>query len=260
MPASMIRADSGGTENVNGSSIATVVTVPMPGNTPTSVPIRTPAKQYARLLNDKATPNPKARLLRMSMVCLSLKAWPQCERHSEPIDEQSGRKGRKDGAYQQSLGKTEVGACASADDGKNDDCGDQAKAWEDHAKEKDRHRNQKQGGRMEFRECSLVRTEQRSPDKDGARADQQHSNAERKEAWPHLVRGSDRVLVRSQRKERAESGEHEPCPEILSRTEFHHGPLKIMRVRTCSKALHKHQPRAVSESTNAIWDRSRPPG
>ena len=48
MPASMMSAEAGGRPNVNGSSIATVVSGEMPGNTPTSVPIMTPAKQNSR--------------------------------------------------------------------------------------------------------------------------------------------------------------------------------------------------------------------
>ena len=45
MPASRISADSGDSVNEIGSSIATVVTGPMPGSTPMMVPSRTPRKQ-----------------------------------------------------------------------------------------------------------------------------------------------------------------------------------------------------------------------
>ena len=38
-------AETGGSVNEIGSSIATVVTGPMPGRTPTSVPSSTPRKQ-----------------------------------------------------------------------------------------------------------------------------------------------------------------------------------------------------------------------
>jgi hypothetical protein len=41
----MIMAETGSSVNEIGSSIATVVTGPMPGSTPTSVPSRTPTKQ-----------------------------------------------------------------------------------------------------------------------------------------------------------------------------------------------------------------------
>ena len=45
MPASMIIADTGSSVNEIGSSIATVVTGPIPGSTPTTVPSKTPMKQ-----------------------------------------------------------------------------------------------------------------------------------------------------------------------------------------------------------------------
>jgi hypothetical protein len=45
MPASMISAASGCSVNEIGSSMATVVTGPIPGSTPMTVPSRTPMKQ-----------------------------------------------------------------------------------------------------------------------------------------------------------------------------------------------------------------------
>jgi len=45
MPASMISADTGGSVNVTGRSIAMVATGPIPGSTPISVPSSTPRKQ-----------------------------------------------------------------------------------------------------------------------------------------------------------------------------------------------------------------------
>jgi len=45
MPASRINADSGCRVNEIGSSMATVVTGPIPGSTPMMVPSRTPMKQ-----------------------------------------------------------------------------------------------------------------------------------------------------------------------------------------------------------------------
>jgi hypothetical protein len=45
MPASMISAGVGPSLKVNGSSIATVATGPMPGRTPTRVPSTQPMKQ-----------------------------------------------------------------------------------------------------------------------------------------------------------------------------------------------------------------------
>ena len=58
MPASMIRAPTGGSPKVIGSSIAMVATVPMPGSTPTRVPTSAPSKQkhdVVRLRRDPET-------------------------------------------------------------------------------------------------------------------------------------------------------------------------------------------------------------
>ena len=45
MPAKRMMAVAGGRPKVNGSRTATLPAVPMPGRTPTRVPIRTPTKQ-----------------------------------------------------------------------------------------------------------------------------------------------------------------------------------------------------------------------
>ena len=45
MPASMIRAAVGFMPKVRGTSMATVVTGPMPGSTPIAVPTTTPIRQ-----------------------------------------------------------------------------------------------------------------------------------------------------------------------------------------------------------------------
>ena len=45
MPANMISADTGGSPNVTGSSIAIVATGPSPGSTPIAVPRNTPIRQ-----------------------------------------------------------------------------------------------------------------------------------------------------------------------------------------------------------------------
>src|SRR5438874_321879 len=72
MPASMIKAPTGGRPKVIGSSIATVAMVPMPGNTPTSVPTSAPIKHSRRLIGVKATAKPRARLEKSSAITPSL--------------------------------------------------------------------------------------------------------------------------------------------------------------------------------------------
>jgi hypothetical protein len=66
MPASRIIAEIGSSVNEIGSNIATVVTGPMPGSTPTSVPRNTPVKQYRMFCSVSATPKPVARLPKIS--------------------------------------------------------------------------------------------------------------------------------------------------------------------------------------------------
>ncbi len=62
MPASMIKAPTGGRPKVMGSNIATVAMVPMPGNTPTRVPTSAPIRHSIRLMGLMATLKPSARL------------------------------------------------------------------------------------------------------------------------------------------------------------------------------------------------------
>src|SRR5258705_1265288 len=72
MPASMIKAPTGGRPNVMGSSMATVAMVPMPGRTPTSVPTSAPTRHSRRLIGVNATPKPRARLEKSSAIAPSL--------------------------------------------------------------------------------------------------------------------------------------------------------------------------------------------
>src|SRR6478672_5427976 len=84
MPASMIRAPTGGNPNVIGNSIATVAMVPMPGSTPTSVPTSAPIRQSRRLIGVKATPKPRARLEKSSAITPSLDQETREELQRQP--------------------------------------------------------------------------------------------------------------------------------------------------------------------------------
>src|SRR6266480_7291303 len=84
MPASMIKAPTGGRPKVIGSSIATVAMVPMPGNTPTSVPTSAPIKHSRRLIGVKATPKPRARLEKSSAITPSLNQETREELQRQP--------------------------------------------------------------------------------------------------------------------------------------------------------------------------------
>src|SRR6266481_1472512 len=84
MPASMIRAPTGGSPNVIGNSIATVAMVPMPGSTPTSVPTSAPIRHSSRLIGEKATPKPRARLEKRSAIAPSLNQETREELQRQP--------------------------------------------------------------------------------------------------------------------------------------------------------------------------------
>src|SRR5665647_1889418 len=84
MPASMISAPTGGRPKVMGSSIATVAIVPIPGNTPTSVPTRAPIRQSSRLIGENATPKPRARLEKRSAITPSLDQETREELQRQP--------------------------------------------------------------------------------------------------------------------------------------------------------------------------------
>src|SRR5262245_66186679 len=94
MPESMISAEAGGSPNVNGSNMATVVNGEMPGRTPTRVPMATPIRQNARFAGVAAVAKPIARLLKSSMTG---SPGPKLQRQPKPPDEQERRKCRNDG-------------------------------------------------------------------------------------------------------------------------------------------------------------------
>jgi hypothetical protein len=58
MPASMMSAVAGSSENVDGSRRAMAPTGPMPGSTPTRVPTSTPIRHAKRLAGASATEKP----------------------------------------------------------------------------------------------------------------------------------------------------------------------------------------------------------
>src|SRR5690349_19616533 len=58
----MMSAPTGGKLKVTGRSIAMAASGPMPGSTPTRVPMNTPMKQYIRLTGVTAVLNPRVRL------------------------------------------------------------------------------------------------------------------------------------------------------------------------------------------------------
>src|SRR3712207_1623783 len=75
----MMRALAGSSLKVTGSSSATVSAGPMPGSTPTAVPMVTPTKAHSRLAGVSASPKP----------CSSEPSWstsepPRSDGQSQP--------------------------------------------------------------------------------------------------------------------------------------------------------------------------------
>src|SRR5215470_10230172 len=98
MPASMISAPTGGRPKVIGSSIAMVASGPRPGSTPTSVPTSAPIRHRRTFHGLSATPKPRTRLLKRSIIGAALAeadqglpaevCRPQLERQVDPVYEQ----------------------------------------------------------------------------------------------------------------------------------------------------------------------------
>jgi hypothetical protein len=61
MPANMMKAAVGSSENVTGSSSATAMADPRPGTTPTAVPRRAPISTQRRLMGVRALAKPPMR-------------------------------------------------------------------------------------------------------------------------------------------------------------------------------------------------------
>src|ERR1700747_270343 len=111
MPASMISAPTGGRPKVIGKSMATVAMVPMPGNTPTSVPTSAPIRQSIRLTGLTATEKPRMRLWNRSAIAPSLhdEAGEQRHRQSQYIREQQRTADRKADADDEGPGRGRSG-------------------------------------------------------------------------------------------------------------------------------------------------------
>src|SRR5215210_6371429 len=118
MPASMMRADTGGTLNVIGSSIAIVASGPMPGNTPISVPRKQPMKQNHRFCSVNATPNPSDRLASKSISV----SYEERIGEAEAPDEERPRPGREPDRHDEHFDELELVSCVSRDERQRDQC------------------------------------------------------------------------------------------------------------------------------------------
>src|SRR3569623_3330682 len=118
MPASMISAPTGASENVIGKSIATVATVPMPGSTPTSVPTSAPSRQKPILACCAATEKPSARFWNRSNMrpASGQEGRPQRERQFENPGEQHDAEQRHDRRRNQALPPAHLARAGDRDD------------------------------------------------------------------------------------------------------------------------------------------------
>src|SRR5688572_5849307 len=100
----MIIPPTGSSENVNGNTIAMVVSGPMPGNTPMTVPSKQPTRHSNRFFTDSATPKPIQMLPNSwAMRCepsartsISKHRWPQRDGNLQPYDENTDISDNKD--------------------------------------------------------------------------------------------------------------------------------------------------------------------
>src|SRR5262249_8104561 len=129
MPASMMRAPTGGRPNVIGKSLAMVATVPMPGRTPTKVPTRAPSRQNRTLYRLDATWKPIQRFARRSDMAYSpqsVEARPKLERQVEQVDEQQHAKQRHQRRGDRAFDPAHFRRSEDRDHESQKCCGDQA--------------------------------------------------------------------------------------------------------------------------------------
>src|SRR5262245_10016089 len=131
MPASRIIADTGSSVNEIGNSIATVVTGPMPGSTPTTVPRNTPSTQYRTFLNDSATLNPRPSEERTSMRGLKLR--PHRQRQPEAVYEDGDGEDRQGDGERRDLQRLRLPAGERGDDDHDNERDDEAQPLQQRA-------------------------------------------------------------------------------------------------------------------------------
>src|SRR5438132_6817484 len=141
----MISAPTGPSQNVNGSTIAMVVSGPMPGSTPMMVPSRQPMKQSSRFCQVSATAKPIPILPRKeASVSISEHRRPQRDRHFQREDEDAdidGDQHRRERRERQRPQQRAGGARQNGDDGER---ADEAERLEQEREGKRRERDQQQ--------------------------------------------------------------------------------------------------------------------
>src|SRR5262245_36097911 len=143
MPASMIRAPTGGRPKVIGSSMAMVATEPMPGSTPINVPTSAPIRQNTRFHGVAATEKPSARLARRSCMTDSLgsEPRPELERQIQQIDEQKQGKHRHDDSSADGFDTPGFGRTEPGDDERREGGEDETGLADRQGEDENRHRD-----------------------------------------------------------------------------------------------------------------------
>src|SRR3954451_5408700 len=100
MPAIMMMPASGVPDSVTGNSSDIAEIGPMPGNTPTSVPMNTPMKQYSRLTGSSATQKPCMTLRMVSIRSTDLQQADRQLDQQHMLEQPPHAKRRQDGKRQ----------------------------------------------------------------------------------------------------------------------------------------------------------------
>src|SRR5215212_8291814 len=89
MPASMISAEVGSSSPRMGSSSATVMAGPIPGSTPTAVPMITPMRASSRLTGVAAVANPCSSSSRLSITRSLGGCRPAAQHYRRAVEQQA---------------------------------------------------------------------------------------------------------------------------------------------------------------------------
>src|SRR2546428_838061 len=161
MPASMIIAETGSKVNEIGSSIATVVTGPMPGSTPTTVPRNTPMKQWRMFCAVRATANPVAILESRSTW---LKAGPERQRQPQRVDEYACRERRQRRRQRRHLDRAILTARQRRHHDDRDQRHDEAEPFDQQAEQADRDDDHQQRTQLQGADALVAGSERAGDD------------------------------------------------------------------------------------------------
>ncbi len=198
--------------NEIGSSIATVVTGPMPGSTPMTVPSRTPMKQYMTFCSVSATAKPSPRLAKTSIAprgSARARAAGRADRRthrsrtrSAPPPARRFRPGETP-APAHAVTMVRTASVTTSPSGSiirpNSATANAMTAI---------------GSRCSRGTGSPSSTSER-PIRSRPRPASTSAEQQREIAGPHLAGGAERIAARGQQRHRRKAAEHHPRPEVL---------------------------------------------